>query len=627
MEVSSMTINDSSNTSNSKSTDRYEPEVTNDKKYGESDSYDELVGLAGGVSNGNGEALTSDRTDMTRLEEHSLRSSNGSGNTKKNIIDKEKKRIYVQKYSTGVPLSEAVIVGGYPFFLQPKNGEPLLVDKIESNNLVIYPPDTQSLLSEPYVFESKEEIIHYLDLARKLSSFDQIFSLVKSIYKKYVDAEEHYIVLLAADTIYSYFQDKFATTHYVICIGDNSSGKNSILMTFKYLGYRVLLATGVSPANIYTFLGNVEECQGTIAEDEINNLENEPEKLNVYKSGYSNSSGRIPKVDLHSGRVQEIYLTYCFKIFATEKSLDNSLAKGLLDRSFEIQCIAGNPQYNIKEVFDKANEEKHRKLRLELQKTRKLLLAYRILHYEDTISDVKLNIINREAELTKPLIRLFRNSPQVLAELLPALSKLLNAKRKVKSNSLEAKLYVAVMNIIPYDSYVIDHQSLINEVMRITNGEDIVGQQAFYSTDLGKVTHRRIIRTLIDKFKAERTHKDSGSDKKRALEFKEENLRKKGREYNVPEKVEILTDEPSQLDSDKLDSFDALFVDSSSGGTEGTEGTKYRDKHKGTDAVTSIISAKQWTKFLEVFQDIIQNKINSNKNPNCYGLEKPTRMP
>jgi hypothetical protein len=389
----------------------------------------------------------------------------------------------------------------------------------------------------------------------------------------------------------------------------------------------VLLATGVSPANIYTFLGNLEECQGTIAEDEINNLENEPEKLNVYKSGYSNSSGRIPKVDLHSGRVQEVYLTYCFKIFATEKSLDNSLAKGLLDRSFEIQCIAGNPQYNIKEVFDKANEEKHTKLRAELLKTRKLLLAYRMLHHEDTIPDVRLNIINREAELTKPLIRLFRKSPKVLEELLPALSKLLNAKRRVKGNSLEAKLYVAIMNLIPYDTYVIDHQSLINEAMRISNGEDIAGQQAFYSTDLGKVTHRRIIRTLIDKFKAERTHKDSGSDKKRALEFKEENLKKKGREYNVPEKIEISADEPSQQDANKLDSFDVLFIDSLSSGTEGKEGTQCRDKYQGNDIVTSIISKEQWAKFVNIFQGITQNNIDSNKNIVGKNLEKARPMP
>jgi hypothetical protein len=222
MEVSFMTSNNSSN-SNPGSFDQHDQRSVNEESSAESESYDELVGLAGGVNDGNGEASASDRTDTTITGGSSPKSNtSGNGNTnRKNTMDKEKKRMYVQKYSTGIPLSEAVIVGGYPFFLQLIDGEPILADKIELSNLVIYPPDTQSQLSEPYVFESKDEIVHYLSLAKKLSNSDQLFNLIKSIYKKYVDAEEHYIVLLAADTIYSYFQDKFATTHYVICIGDN----------------------------------------------------------------------------------------------------------------------------------------------------------------------------------------------------------------------------------------------------------------------------------------------------------------------------------------------------------------------------------------------------------------------
>ncbi|MGC1930736.1 MAG: hypothetical protein WA667_17335 [Candidatus Nitrosopolaris sp.] len=100
----------------------------------------------------------------------------------------------------------------------------------------------------------------------------------------------------------------------------------SILMTFASIAYRVLLATNVSAANVYTFLGSLDECQGTIAEDEINNLDNDPEKLNIYKSGYSRGTSRIPKIDLKSGRIQEVFNTYCFKIFASESSLDNSKA-------------------------------------------------------------------------------------------------------------------------------------------------------------------------------------------------------------------------------------------------------------------------------------------------------------
>src|SRR5262249_28316917 len=158
---------------------------------------------------------------------------------------------------------------------------------------------------------------------------------------------------------------------------------------------RVLLATSVSAANVYTFLGSLEECQGTIAEDEINNLDNDPDKLNIYKSGYCRGASRIPKTELNSGRTQEAFYTYCFKIFASESSLDNSKAKGLRDRSFEILCLVGKPQRNIKDIFDKNNEQ----LRNELEKTRKLLFAIRMLHHQDIIKDIDLNIINREAEL------------------------------------------------------------------------------------------------------------------------------------------------------------------------------------------------------------------------------------
>jgi hypothetical protein len=491
------------------------------------------------------------------------------------LHEEHRKEYYVHKYSRNISLSEALIVAGQPFFLQLTNDTEngyILTDRIKLSNMIIKPKDIQSYSSEPYFFRSDSETNYYLNLARKITNFDQIFKLVKIIFQKYVDADLHYIILLAADTIYRYFQDRFGTTHYLICIGDNSSGKNSILITFANLGYRVLLATSVSAANVYTFLGTLEECQGTIAEDEINNLDNDPEKLNVYKSGYSRGSGKIPKIDLQSGRVQEVYLTYCFKIFASERSLDNSKAKGLLDRSFVIRCIAGRPQYNIKEVFDKTNEEKHVKLKNELEKTRKLLLIYRMLHYNDTIKDVDLNIYNREAELTKPLIRLFQNSPQVLEELLAALSKCLNSKREIKSNSLEAILYIAIRNLIPYECHIIDHESIINEVKRISNGEDIPNQQAFYTDEMGKVSNRKIIGTLIDKFKARRTSKGTGDNKMRALEFLEEDLKRKDKEFNVPDVIEIM--EPANVDQgfNKSDSFDSMFASNS--GTEGTEGTE-----------------------------------------------------
>jgi hypothetical protein len=232
-----------------------------------------------------------DDKEFNRLFDQSLRfisEKNEDAETKSKKFDPKQstndntKTCYIHKYSRGIPLAEAVIIAGKPYFIQMKGDlDFVLLDELTKDNIVLKPKDTHSYLCEPYDFESRKEIKAYLKLASEKSNFDQIFRLVKTIIQKYVVAEDHYLTLLAADIIYTYFQDKFGTTHYVICIGDNSSGKNSILMTFASLGYRVLLATSVSAANVYTFLGNLDECQGTIAEDEINNLDNDPDKLNI----------------------------------------------------------------------------------------------------------------------------------------------------------------------------------------------------------------------------------------------------------------------------------------------------------------------------------------------------------
>ena len=237
--------------------------------------------------------------------------------------------------------------------------------------------------------------------------------------------------------------------------------------------------------------------------------------------------------------------------------------------------MVGKPQHNIKDVSDNNNEQ----LKNELEKTRKLLIAYRMLHHEETIKDVRLNIINREAELTKPLIRLFQDSPGVLKELLPALSKCLDAKRKVKSNSLEAILYTAILNLISNHGLIIDNASIIEEVKRITEGEDIQGQQAFYCQDLDRITHRKIIGTLRDKFKASRTSKGRDKDKKRALRFTDEDLDRKGIEYDVPDKIEILP--TNEEIASGPDSFDSILLQDKMG-TQGTLGTVLEGMDEGT---------------------------------------------
>jgi recombinational DNA repair ATPase RecF len=44
-------------------------------------------------------------------------------------------------------------------------------------------------------------------------------------------------------------------THYDFLVGDNGSGKNSVLTTVAHLAYLMLLVSNVSAPNVFTFLG------------------------------------------------------------------------------------------------------------------------------------------------------------------------------------------------------------------------------------------------------------------------------------------------------------------------------------------------------------------------------------
>ena len=43
----------------------------------------------------------------------------------------------------------------------------------------------------------------------------------------------------------------------------------------------------------------------------------------------------------------------------------------------------------------------------ELLDFRKLMLCYRLVHYEDELSNIKISLINRDEELSYPLLQLF----------------------------------------------------------------------------------------------------------------------------------------------------------------------------------------------------------------------------
>ena len=371
-----------------------------------------------------------------------------------NIEEQPPKPVKIRKYTGNgtLPLHESVVFkdGQTAFISLDENGQPKYEIEMNRPGTILLPADNlDSQNPLPYIFESPDELNQYLERGRN-ETFDSLYLKTKTTYRKYVNIEDHLLSILSADTIYSYFQDKFPTLHYNIFVGDNGSGKNSALLVYRHLGYRVFYVVSASAPNYFTFLGEVEECQGTIAEDEAEDVGYDKEKQKILKTG-SASGGSVPKVDLTYGRTQGSYLTYCMKWLAMEELPDYKKIKGILDRSFVFRFIVGDVEYNIKDIIKYAGEPKFKPLHDELTDLRKLLLAFRMIHYNDVIPDLCLNIKHRSAELTKPLLRLFssrNDSPIPLEEIRRALSKIISERNELKRNSIESKLREAVYNLI-----------------------------------------------------------------------------------------------------------------------------------------------------------------------------------
>ncbi len=487
--------------------------------------------------------------------------------------------VKIRKYTGNgtLPLHESIVIrdGQTAFLSLDKDGQPRYHPEISRPGMTLIPSDTlDSHNPLPYLFESPDELELYLQRARN-ESLDSLYSKTKVIYSKYVNIEDHILCILSADTIYSYFQDKFPTLHYNIFVGDNGSGKNSALLLFRHLGYRAFYVVSASAPNYFTFLGEVEECQGTIAEDEAEDIGYDKEKQKILKTGYA-SGGSVPKVDLTFGRTQGSFLTYCMKWLAMEELPDYKKIKGILDRSFIFRFVVGDVEYNIKDIIKYAGEPKFKPLYDELVDLRKLLFAFRIIHYDEVIPDLCLNIKHRNAELAKPLLRLFssrNDAPVALEEIRRALSKIISERNQLKRNSIESKLREAINNLIlrqnnrdTLDTYAFHNDELWAEVKTVMNGQDCqFKSESFYTIEFGTISHKYIASVYKSKFKAEPFKEGSGSEAKRGWRFSKEVLDRQAIYYDVPDEILILDPADKESATDATDATDYRNGDGQNG--------------------------------------------------------------
>jgi hypothetical protein len=222
--------------------------------------------------------------------------------------------VAVYKYSNDRkgPLHESIILAGVPMFIKYENRQIKAVQHIEEASRIIGSHRKEWYPYPPYEFTSMEEVQEFVNKAEN-KNIESLYLKAKEIVLKYIDQEDPIIIILAADIVWSYFQDLFHTTHYINVTGDNETGKSSIGYVFQFTGYRPVKASTISTANYYRTLGIVEPGQATIIEDEADNIEEDLNKLKILKHTYEYNA-RIPKVNMNTkDQYQNWFYGYCFK--------------------------------------------------------------------------------------------------------------------------------------------------------------------------------------------------------------------------------------------------------------------------------------------------------------------------
>jgi hypothetical protein len=256
--------------------------------------------------------------------------------------------------------------------------------------------------------------------------------------------------------------------------------------------------------------------------------------------------------------------------------------KGVLDRSFVLTFVAGNPQYNIKDIINSAGEPKFKPLYDELINIRNILFCWRLINYYEPILDVKLNVKNRSAELTKPLIRLFQNSPIALGKILYSLSQFMVERNENKTSSFESitykvieglieerKIELAKENPIP-DLVILGETTFTNEGMRNMckqemDGNDISDKPgAFWSPieGVGTVTQTRITSTCKSRFKGKTKQIRLSEGNTRCIVFDKKSLKRVKSNYEIVDKIKIETQKPVTVVTDVTLSRGTVPLDS-----------------------------------------------------------------
>jgi hypothetical protein len=107
-------------------------------------------------------------------------------------------------------------------------------------------------------------------------------------------------------------------------------------------------------------------------------------------------------------------------------------------------------------------------------------------------------------------------------------------------------------------TYTISHREIIDKVIQMTDGvpSTNLNEQAFYSTEYSRITHKRVLKICRERFSGEPDTVGRGEEKERALTFDKEIVEKVGKTFEKIFEIKIL--EPSNNDREEEEENDIV---------------------------------------------------------------------
>ena len=362
----------------------------------------------------------------------------------------------------------------------------------------------------------------------------------------------------------------------------------------------------MSGANLIDLMGAIEKCQISLAEDELDNLDEDEKKKKIIKLGYDDSAMVPRTVDPTSkDRKLIIYSPYGCKIFAGEKPPDSKVLGGFNDRAFRVEAKKGKTRLRIKSIrkeMEKPVEKQSPRYRMFVDKItqlRKTLLIYRLIHHEDDLvtNELPLNIDGRSWELCGHSIQLYHtlnnksdDDPKkymIRDKIMKTLGYYLRKKGELDKKSLEGVLYRVTdeifgrMDANPDDEkllentkkedlsdyegtvktfHTISYEEICNRFMEEVDGKP-VSNRTFECADFGKISHDKLIDCCKEHFGALNASIGRDKIKKKALAFDRTLVKEAGERFDIVSEIKILKqNEPFEDSEDDKELWDTLGV-------------------------------------------------------------------